>query len=145
MLDIIIQGRWIFGVTPEWIYKYSLHNSFLLWCFAEGIFGESKLLGWLALFGMLAFIILLIYTFLIFIRKKENFLIPLFLMLLNVIVHIVFYWKTPFSYVGLLYKIIGCVIFAKLHNRGTTRHNNQHQSGDGSLIDNSNTGDGSVC
>ncbi len=111
-LDIIIQGYWLFGVNhTEWIDKYSLHNSFLLWCFAVGIFGESKLLGWFALFGMLAFIILSIYVLLAFIRRKGNFLIPLFMTLLNVIIHIAFYWENPFSYVGLLYKIIGCAIF----------------------------------
>lgn len=112
VLDITLQGCWIFGVShTEWIYKYSLHNSFLLWCFAAGIFGESKLLGWLALFGILTVVLLTIYFWYTFFRKKGNFLIPLFMTLSNVIVHMVFYWKNPFSYVGLLYKIISFVIF----------------------------------
>ena len=132
VIDIIIQASWIFFLgNIEFITKYSLHNVFLLACFAEGIFGKSKLMGWIVFFVLLAFLVLSIYVLITFIMRKGNFLVPLISTVLNAAFHMVFYWSNPFAYVGLLYKIIGCTIFSCiLLNRQS------HQSGDGSVIDN---------
>lgn len=125
LIDIMLQGYWIVGIAEnEWIYKFSLHNSFLLWCFAVGIFGESKLMGWFALIGMLVVIILVIKFWFAFLKNKKSFLIPLCLTFVNVIVHIIFYWKEPLAYVGLLYKIFGCAIYAYLMYGEYMKRNN---------------------
>lgn len=115
LTDILVQGVWIFGVDQSGlINKYCLDNSFLLLCFAVGIFGESKLLGRLALIGMLIAVFLTVKFWVGFFKKKESFSVPLFLTVVNVVVHAVAYWKDPTAYVGLLCKLIGCVIYAYL-------------------------------
>lgn len=112
MLDTVIQLWWSTGlVHDKWIFDYSLINFFFFWCVAVGIFCESKILAGIALFVILAFFALPIFALIAFIRRKDNFVIPLILSLLNIIMHIYVYWKDPASYVGLLYKVIGCTIF----------------------------------
>ena len=112
-LDIIIQACWMFGTGYNtWIFEYSLHNSFLLWCFAEGIFGHSKMLGWFALGGLLTGALLIICFLYASFKRKEKFLIPLILAVLNVVLHTLFYFKNCFALIGLTYKLIGCAIYA---------------------------------
>jgi len=129
-LEVIVQGCWVFGIYyNEWIYQYSLHNSFLLWCFAVGIFGESELLGWIGAIGVTAVAIFMLYYFLAFFINKKNHFIPLFLMSLNIVFHMASYWNNLNAYVGLLYKVIGCTIYAciaykEYKTQKTTRQTN---------------------
>lgn len=126
VLDIIIQVLFIFSIgNTVWLWEYSLHNAFFTLCFIVAAFDESKFLMWLALFAILTVIILSIYVLFTFIRRKDNFIIPLVLTLLNVIVHIIYFAWDLFSYVGLLYKIIGCVIFTCIVCKKYMNRNNK--------------------
>lgn len=127
--DFIIQSLWVFGISHnEWIYKCSLHNSVLLWCFAEGIFGESRALGWLALVVMLTVILATVYFLYALFRKKDGFLIPLIISLLNIIAHIIFNFDEPIAYIGLAYKIVGCVIYIYICYKGRKNCRGQGES-----------------
>lgn len=114
LFDCFVQGCWIFIITgSEWIHRYSLHNSFILWCFAEGIFGETKFGGWIALAGILSILILsIVFCVTFFLNKNNSFAIPLLIIGLNIVFHIIFNWSKPIAYLGLLYKALGFIICA---------------------------------
>lgn len=116
LFDFLVQAYWILIITGnEWIHRYSMHNSFILWCFAEGIFGKTKWMGWIAMAGILLITILsLVFCVLFFLNENSFFVIPMFIVVLNIVFHIVFQWNNLIAYVGLLYKVLGCIIYAQV-------------------------------
>ena len=115
LLDIIFQVLLLCGINFNGIIiPYSFHNFLVIYCFLYGIFSESRIVLWLALIGLLIIFFFVILFWVKFLRDKKCFLIPLCLTGGSVLIQIIFLTVQETGYAGLIFQIIGCIIYAFL-------------------------------
>ena len=113
LIGIAFNSWWLCtGDYPITVLIYGFENSFMFLSFAIVWVSESSVAAWITLFLQLTLVALSIYFLIGFIRKKANFWVPLIITVLDVATCLVtFEWNNLDEYVGLLYKLLGCVIF----------------------------------
>lgn len=115
-LDTIIQICFFSNLSLDLVFKtiqeYGFFNTFVLWMFAEAIFGEDNFIhNWLFVIFILCIVSLIALLIALFFNKKIVFIILLFYCVLNVIFHIIILSDKQYTYVGLIYKIVGCITY----------------------------------
>lgn len=119
LFDTMLQVSWIFYIPSffaldlsDICYRYGLMNSYFIQIMGIGIFGENRVSLNLIFIAFILLVFLLIAFFvLLFLKKKYAFLIPLFLTTVNIIFHVIFMNQLVTQYWGLVYKVIGCLIY----------------------------------
>ena len=115
LLDIIFQVLLLCGINLNGIIiQYSFHNFLVIYCFLWAIFSETKIELWLALIGLLIIFIFVILFWVKFLRNRKCFLIPLCLTGGGVLIQIYLLTAQETGYAGLVFHIIGCIIYALL-------------------------------
>lgn len=95
----------------ETIKEYGFFNSFVLWFFAEAIFGEDSVINLLFVVFILCIVSLIALLIALIFNRKIAFLILLFYCVLNVVFHIFSLPGEQYTYIGLIYKIVGCITY----------------------------------
>ena len=115
LLDIIFQVLLLCGINFNGIIiPYSFHNFLVIYCFLYGIFSESRIVLWLALIGLLIIFFFVILFWVKFLRNRKCFLIPLCLTGGGVLIQIYLLTAQETGYAGLVFHIIGCIIYTFL-------------------------------
>ena len=112
LIGMVFNTWWLFtGDYPITVLAHGLENDVIFLSFAFVWVTESSVMVWITLFLQLVLVALAIYLLIGFIRKKANFWVALIPTALDVIIHLITAWNDLDEYVGLLYKLLGCVIF----------------------------------
>lgn len=91
------------------IESIKLYNVFLLYCVSKAAFGESAIMFLLiACFIVSAFIVSMVK---ILKSRKIFFIIPFLIIIIDCIFHCIFCLDAEIAWIGLIYKIITCIIF----------------------------------
>lgn len=97
------------------IYKMAINFNFLTYCLSNAIFSQFGIIYLVIYFS---FFIMLVISFIMIIKRKSKYYYFLVLMLAIEIVffvtHLDFY-DIPLSLIGLIFKLIGCVILCCQH------------------------------
>ncbi len=118
-----------FGNFDKYLQYGGFFDSFLLWLFAEGVFGDNISLRYLVLVLVILYVVSLVLFFIaLFFSRKIVYSILLSHCILNVIFHFILLSDKPYAFIGLIFKIIGCCIYLyclkkiKEKNQGTVRN-----------------------
>ena len=116
-LDTIIQICFFGNLSLDSVFFKTIQecgffNSFVLWMFSEAIFGEDSFIhNLLFVIFILCIVSLIALLIALLLNKKTAFFILLFYCVLNVVLHIIILSTKQYTYIGLIYKIVGCIIY----------------------------------
>lgn len=107
IFDLLIQVN-----LSSWIYiPCMMGNTFVVYGYALIYVGDQDLALFITFVVLMFLLLTCIFIISIFWKKKYLWEIPLCIAVPNITTHIIFLWSEPMAYIGLLYKILGLLLY----------------------------------